>query len=273
MVYTEDPNFFGDITMADIERAAELIREYWRSGDVIEYVKSDLWPDTPEEGYAIQATLAKLRNEAVVGWKIAATAEAGRYHINVDRPLAGRMYESIVRTDGAKFSFARNRMAVAEAEFAFTLGADLAPRDTPYTEDEVAAAIKSLHPGLELPDSRFEDFTIPGTAGLIADNACARHFVLGAATTESFDPRALADHESSLIINDEVVTTGKGADALGGPLQALTWLANTLSDLGTGLQAGQFVTTGVTGQPMPVRVGDRITCDLGIYGTASTELF
>jgi len=259
--------------MADIERAAELIREYWSSGDAIDYIKSDLWPDTPEEGYAIQAKLAELRKETIVGWKIAATAEAGRKHINVDRPLAGRMYESIVREDGAKCSFAKNRMAVAEAEFAFTMGQDLSPRDEAYTEDEVAQAIGSLHPGLELPDSRFEDFTIPGTAGLIADNACARHFVLGPATAESFNAADLKDHASQLIINDEVVTEGTGADALGGPLTALTWLVNTLSEQGITLAAGEFVTTGVTGQPSPIKVNDRVVCDLGIFGSVSTELF
>lgn len=259
--------------MADIERAAELIREYWRTGDVMDYVKADLWPDTPEEGYAIQAKLAELRKEPVVGWKIAATAEAGRSHINVDRPLAGRLYESLVRNDGGKCSFAKNRMAVAEAEFAFTMGQDLEPRDSAFSETEVAQAIATLHPGLELPDSRFEDFTMPGTAGLIADNACARHFVLGPATTEAFDASALKDHASKLIINDEVVTEGIGADALGGPLTALTWLVNTLSDQGITLKAGEFVTTGVTGQPSPIKVGDRITCDLGVFGTVSTELF
>lgn len=259
--------------MADIERAAELIREYWRHGDVIEYVKADLWPDTPEEGYAIAARLAELFKEPVVGWKIAATAEAGRSHINVDRPLAGRLYESIVRADGGKCSFAKNRMAVAEAEFAFTMGQDMAPRDRAYTEDEVAEAIASLHPGLELPDSRFEDFTIPGTAGLIADNACARHFVLGPATAESFNAADLKDHGSQLIVNDEVVTEGSGADALGGPLTALTWLVNTLSEQGITLAAGEFVTTGVTGQPSPIKVGDRVTCDLGVFGSVSTELF
>jgi len=231
--------------MADIERAAELIREYWRHGDVIEYVKADLWPDTPEEGYAIAARLAELFKEPVVGWKIAATAEAGRSHINVDRPLAGRLYESIVRADGGKCSFAKNRMAVAEAEFAFTMGQDMAPRDRAYTEDEVAEAIASLHPGLELPDSR----------------------------AESFNAADLKDHGSQLIVNDEVVTEGSGADALGGPLTALTWLVNTLSEQGITLAAGEFVTTGVTGQPSPIKVGDRVTCDLGVFGSVSTELF
>ncbi|MEM7259766.1 MAG: hydratase, partial [Pseudomonadota bacterium] len=74
--------------MPDIARAAEVIRSCWKEGSVVDYVKGDLWPDTPEQGYAIQKELAWLRNEPVVGWKIAATAIAGRQHINVDRPMA-----------------------------------------------------------------------------------------------------------------------------------------------------------------------------------------
>jgi 2-keto-4-pentenoate hydratase len=258
--------------MPDLDRAAELIRSCWNSGDVIDYIKGDLWPDTAEEGYAIQSRIARLRGEPVVGWKIAATAVAGRDHINVDRPLAGRLFPSICHQDGAVLPFGRNRMAVAEAEFAFTMGSDLPARDAPYTEGEVADSIASLHAGLELPDSRFKDFTLPGTAGLIADNACASHFVIGAAATQEFDPRALAQHPTTLYINEEPVTTGHGSDALDGPLNAMVWIANTLSDLGIGLQAGQFVTTGVTGMPSPVKKGDTIRADLGMYGSASVTL-
>ncbi len=258
--------------MPDIDRAAELIRSYWSSGDAIDYIKGDLWPDTVEEGYAIQSLIAKLRGEPVVGWKIAATAIAGRDHINVDRPLAGRLFPSICHEDGAVLPFGRNRMAVAEVEFVFKLGADLPPKKLPYSEDEVAASIQSLHPGLELPDSRFRDFTLPGTAGLIADNACACNFVLGAATTREFDLRSLAEHPTTLTINDEQVTSGQGSDALDGPLNAMVWIANTLSDLGIGLTAGQFVTTGVTGMPSPIKVGDTIKADLGIYGCVSATL-
>ncbi len=258
--------------MPDLDRAAELIRSYWSSGDAIDYIKGDLWPDTAEEGYAIQALLAELRGEPVAGWKIAATAIAGRDHINVDRPLAGRLFSSICHADGAVLPFGRNRMAVAEAEFVFTLGNDLPPKNSPYTEDEVAASIQSLHPGLELPDSRFRDFTLPGTAGLIADNACACNFVLGDATTVEFDAASLASHTTSLYINEEQVTSGQGSDALGGPLNAMVWIANTLSDLGIGLTAGQFVTTGVTGMPSPIKVGDTIRADLGDYGSVSATL-
>ncbi|OED38981.1 hypothetical protein AB833_17570 [Chromatiales bacterium (ex Bugula neritina AB1)] len=249
-----------------------VLHQCWNEGSVVDYQHSDLWPDTPEQGYAIQSLVAALRKESVKGWKIAATAVAGRHHINVDRPLAGRLYESICHPDGAQLPFGRNRMAVAEAEFVFTLGKDLPSREAPYTDDEVADSISSLHAGLEFPDSRFSDFRRPGTAGLIADNACAANFVLGESTEQPFDPQQLAEHETALYINGEPVTTGRGGDALDGPLNALVWIANTLSGLGTGLVKGQFVTTGVTGLPSPVKAGDTIRADLGKYGSASAML-
>lgn len=258
--------------MPDIHRAAEVIRHSWRHNDAIDYVKGDLWPDTPEQGYQIQSLLATLRKEPVVGWKIAATAAAGRQYINVDRPMAGRLFASICHQPDATLPMGRNRMAVAEAEFAFTLGVDLPPRQTPYSETDLIAAIKHVHPGLEFPDSRFRDFTLPGTAGLIADNACAANFVLGAAASIDFDPHTLAQHATTLYINDEPVTHGLGADALDGPLSAMVWIANTLSDLGIGLCADQFVTTGVIGQPSPVKAGDIVRADLGSLGSVTATL-
>ncbi|MGB0847108.1 MAG: 2-keto-4-pentenoate hydratase [Thiolinea sp.] len=258
--------------ISDIEHAAGLLKACWQEGSVIDYVKGSPWPETVAAGYNTQAELARLRSEPVIGWKIAATALVGRQHINVDRPLAGRLYPSICHADGDTVPFRDNRMAVAEAEFVFKLGADLPPRETKYTADEVAACITALHPGLELPDSRFRDFTQPGTATLIADNACARNFVLGAATTVDFDPQALTDHKTALYINDELATEGQGSDVLEGPLDAMVWITNTLSELRIGLKAGQFVTTGVTGKPMPVKVGDHVRADLGIYGSVSAVL-
>jgi len=258
--------------MPDVNRAAEIIYQYLRNGDVVDYVKSDLWPDTVDEGYEIQAALAPRIAQPVPGWKIAATAEAGRSHINVDRPLAGRLFASMCHTDGAVVSIKRNRMLVAEVEFAFTLGCDIPPREADYTEQEIADCIKSLHAGLEFPDSRFKDFTQPGTAALIADIACARDFVLGEASTETFNAKELSSQATSLMINDEIVTTGLGSDALGGPLEALVWLANTLSKLGITLEKDQFVTTGVTGKPSAIKPGDVVQASLGKFGSVSATV-
>jgi len=258
--------------MPDIDRAAEIIFNCFQHGDAIDFVRSELWPGTPEEGYAVQAALHQRIGGEIKGWKIAATAIAGRTHINVDRPLAGRLTSSMCHQDGAIIPFGKNRMAVAEAEFVFTLGRDLPPKKSEYSADEVAQSIQSLHAGLELPDSRFLDFTLPGTAGLIADNACAWNFIIGEPTDVIFDAAALANHPTSLIINGETVTTGTGSDALGGPLNALVWISNTLSQLGIGMKAGQFVTTGVTGLPSPIAQGDTVCADLGKFGTVSAKL-
>jgi len=43
--------------MPDIERAAQIIYDCWKSGGTIDYSISDLWPDTVEQGYAVQAAL------------------------------------------------------------------------------------------------------------------------------------------------------------------------------------------------------------------------
>jgi 2-keto-4-pentenoate hydratase len=242
--------------------AQELLR-CWQAGEALPTPAAKDKPATPEDGYAIQAELARLRDETVVGWKIAATAEAGRRHIQVDRPLAGRLYDSIVFGDGATLSLAGNRMRVAEAEIVLSLHCDLVPLERPRSEDEVAAAVGAIHAGLELPDSRFEDFTAVGTACLIADNACARHFVLGQRVKPPSEPASIASLQTELRINDQLVTTGFGRDALGGPLTALTWLVNTINALGITLNAGEFVTTGVTGVPSPVKPGDRLEVVVG----------
>ena len=134
------------------------------------------------------------------GWKIAATSKAGQAHIAVDGPMAGRLLRERVRDNGGRVPFAGNHMRVAEAEFAFRMGADLPPRGRPYRADEVLAAVAALHPAIEVPDSRFEDFTVVGAAQLIADNACADYFVLGPpapAGWQSIDSRPTASPGAS----------------------------------------------------------------------------
>jgi hypothetical protein len=43
------------------------------------------------------------------------------------------------------------------------------------------------------------------------------------------------------------------AAALGDPVAVVAWLANTLGDMGTGLEAGQLIMTGALTRPCPRR--------------------
>jgi 2-keto-4-pentenoate hydratase len=155
---------------------------------------------------------------------------------------------------------------VAEPEFAFRMGRTLPSRATPYELDEVMAAVDTLHPAIELPDSRYDDFAQAGAAQLIADNACAHYFVLGPAAPDHWRSEDLAQHAVTGTVTGKLSRVGKGANVLGDPRVALTWLANELSRLGIALATAQVVTTGTCVVPLPVEPEDHVSADFGALG-------
>ena len=117
-------------------------------------------------------------------------------------------------------------------------------------------AVATLHPAIEVPDSRYDDFASVGAPQLIADNACAHLFVLGPATRADWRAMDLARHRVVGSVAGKTEREGRGANVLGDPGLALTWLVNELSRLGIPLRAGQVVTTGTCVTPLPVSEGD-----------------
>ena len=250
--------------------AARTLWSHRQSGTVIDHLPVGCRPTSRAEGYAVQALWPVVSGRAVRGWKIAATSDAGQRHINVSGPLAGRLLEGYVFEDGATIPSAGNRMRVAEPEMAFRFARDLPPRDAPRSTEEVMAAVASLHPSIEIPDSRYEVFTAVGEAQLIADNACASYFVLGSAAPEGWRALDLATHPAQGHVRRADGRTwsrdGSGAAVLGDPRVALTWLVNELSSLGLGLHAGEFVTTGTCMPPLEIEPGDAVGADFGPLG-------
>jgi 2-keto-4-pentenoate hydratase len=72
--------------------------------------------------------------------------------------------------------------------------------------------------------------------------------------------------------NGEKVASGSGANVLGDPRIALTWLVNELRTYANGIAAGQFVTTGTCVVPVPINRGDRFHADFGDLGTVHVAL-
>jgi 2-keto-4-pentenoate hydratase len=205
------------------------------------------------------------------GWKIAATSEAGQKHINVAGPQAGRIFAERVIPDGGTAPMGGNEMRVGEPEFAFRMGRDLPPRASPYTVQEVLDAVDTLHPAIEIPDSRFVDFVSAGTAQIIADNACAHLFVLGAPTAADWRAVDLIEQRPVVTLRGQRFV-GHGKNVLGDPRVALTWLANELRQLGVTLKAGEVVTTGTCHPPLPIQSGDIFEADFGAFGKVSVAL-
>ena len=252
--------------------AAAILLDHWRAGTRIAAIPEALRPATRAEGYAVAAELAVLTGDRVAGWKLAATSVAGQRHINVDGPLAGRIFASKLLPPGAAVSLDGNAMRVAEAEFAFRFGQDLPPRAAPYTEDECAAAVSALHLSIEIPDSRFVDFTKVGAAQLIADTACASWLVLGPEVRAEWRGLDLAAHKAAGFRNGQQVVEGTGKAVLGGPLIALHWFVNEAAHFCGGVTAGQFVTTGTCIVPIAISPGDTVMADYGALGTISARM-
>lgn len=255
----------------DASAAADFLYDLWSRQARADAIPEPLRPADRAEGYAIQARLEGRSAGPRIGWKIAATSLAGQRHIAVDGPLAGRLFAGRAFPSGAELTFGDNLMAVAEPEFCFRVGRTLEPRPEPYTVEEAMAAVAALHLAIEVPDSRYRDFTKVGAAQLIADDACAHEFVLGPEAPALWRDTDLSAHRVLGTVSGRPPREGVGANVLGDPRIALTWLANELSGLGIPLAAGEVVTTGTCMVPLEIGPGDAVTADFGAFGTVSAS--
>ncbi|WP_326538302.1 2-keto-4-pentenoate hydratase [Pseudorhodoferax sp.] len=258
-----------------LQRAGELLWAAWQRGNALDDLPADCRPADADEGFQIQARLAAHSSHPLFGWKIAATSEAGQRHIGVGGPLAGRLLRERVVASGSTLSLAGNRMAVAEPEFAFLMARDLPPRSRPYEVREVTEAVATLHPALEVPNSRFIDFARAGEARLLADNACAHELVLAGAAPDAWRGQDLAAHGVLLERQRHaarLACSGSGRAVLGDPRHALAWLANHLQQHGLHLRAGEVVSTGACVAPISLEPGDTVRADFGALGSVVVRL-
>jgi 2-keto-4-pentenoate hydratase len=253
---------------AAIDKAVDILWQARLNCRRLDALPDDCRPQTLDEGYAVQDAMAMACGQPVVGWKIAATSAAGQKHIGVSEPLGGRLFADFVLKDGALLPTAPLHMRVAEAEFAFKMGRDLPPRKTPYTLAEVVDAASDLHLAIEVPDARIERFDEAGPAQIAADDAYAAWFILGPKVRD-WRQVDLVNHAVRALKNGALAREGSGANALGDPRLALTWLANDRSKRGIGLRTADVITTGTCVKPLEVGPGDRVVADFGDLGRVS----
>jgi 2-keto-4-pentenoate hydratase len=143
--------------------------------------------------------------------------------------------------------------------------AALAPRRTPYERAEVARAVASVSPVIELCDTRLENWKAARIEEIIADNGFHGGLVVGTAVNgwESLD---LAAHEVALSIGGAVRARGASAGSLGHPLDGLVWIANELSRRGYGLGGGDIIATGTWTGLHFVRGEVAVVADFGSLG-------
>lgn len=260
------------MTEDDIERAAASIAAAWLNDAHFDTLDDARTPGTLDDAYAIQARFAADVATPLAGWKIAATNIAGQRHIGVTHPLVGRLFADRVYPGPATLLMRDNRMRVAEAEFCFRFGRDLPAGTDRFDRESIMEYVDALFPAIEVPDSRFIDYAAAGAPALVADNACAREFVLGDEVAGEWRDIALDRFEVAVFVNGERAVEGTGADVLGDPREALAWMARECAQRGMPLKSGHLVTTGVIGRPLPIAPGDTVRADFGVLGSVELHL-
>ena len=260
--------FSGEVCLSDkLEKAARLLRGAY-SGGAIAPMRQWLDPADADSAYAVQEINTRFwqaQGRRIVGRKAGLTAKAVQTQLGVDQPDFGVLFEDMQVLDRGSLDPARCLQPKAEAEIAFVVARDLPSTQT--TPEDVAAAVASVHAAIEIVDSRIADWKIT-FADTVADNGSSAFFVLAEAGLEL----AGLDLEGAAMqmeINGAVVSTGVGAAALGNPLNAAAWLAQTLAKRGEPLKAGDVLLAGALGPMVALIPGDRVDVRIDGIGEAS----
>lgn len=223
--------------------------------------------------YAISRHILARREqdgETIVGMKIGLTSRVVQKQLGVDQPDFGFLTDAMSFGSGSEVPISSHLIQPkAEGEIAFVLAKDLYGPN--LTADDVMSATEGVTACFEIADSRIVDWR-NAYEDTVADNASCGFYVLSdkLIPIEGVD---LVNCSMELRRNDAVasVAAGPGNTALGSPVNVVAWLANTLSNFGLGLNAGDVILSGALGPTVPAVVGDALSLTIGGIGEASLK--
>lgn len=253
--------------MVSHEELASRLRDAYSQG-AVPPLRDGLDPVDIDGAYAVQEINTRYwqdQGRRIVGRKAGLTAKAVQTQLGVDQPDFGVLFDDMTIADGGLLDPVRALQPKAEAEIAFVLGKDLP--DTQTTPEMVADAVATVHAAIEIVDSRIADWKIT-FADTVADNGSSAFFVLGG---EGHRLAGLDLFTCGMVmeINGAIVSLGAGAAALGHPLNAAAWLAQTLACRGEPLKAGDILLAGALGPMVALNPGDHVRAIVGGLGEAS----
>lgn len=219
-----------------------------------------------EQAYDVQAMLLehKIRSgEHIIGWKVGCTSQATMDQLKIDEPILGCM------TSGSHYSSLREVKAsdfcklAVEGEIAFVMDKPL--KGPGVTNSDVIMATSGIMGAVELVDSRIKDWKM-NISEAIADNSLHGGVILGPLMKHisGFDLR----HEGVVMCkNGHLLASACGVEALGNPVNVVTWLANKLSAFNREIQTGEIILTGSLTKFFFVEPGDVVDVSFSSLGS------
>jgi 2-keto-4-pentenoate hydratase len=251
----------------DPRLTAERIAAIFRARRPIDALPEELVPADLEQAYQVREAYEALEvplRGAVVGYKIGLTTPVMQKLCGVDEPCYGAMFASEIRHSPAEIKIGDYCRVGLETEIAMRLGADLPDGGGRV---RVEAAVESCMAAIEVLEDLRHDYKRLSARSMVAGNVWNAGCVLGAPVAD-WRKLDLATVTSRLTISGTEIGGGKGADVMGNPLNALSWLADKLAADGRPLKRGMVV---MTGSMVPIQFpkpGDRAVVEVAALGRA-----
>ena len=227
----------------DPRQKAERIAALFRTRQPIDILPDELMPGDLDEAYRIREAFEAVeapQRGAVAGYKIGLTTPVMQQLCGVDEPCYGAMFANEIRHSPAKVRVGEYCRVGIETEIAVRLGADLPDGGG---RARVDAAVESCMAAIEVLEDLRHDYKRLSARAMVAGNVWNAGCVLGPPVT-AWRQLDLATATSRLTIDGNEIGSGKGADVMGNPLNALSWLADRLAAHGRPLRRGMVVMTG-----------------------------
>lgn len=259
---------------------ADLVRAFMRvrNASAEPLSASDVTVASLGDAYDLQyAHLAALAADnpaaRIIGYKVGATNPASQNHLGLTGPFFAPILSTQASASPARLAASGFFHRIAEVELAFRLGEDLRPKpgSMHIPRPQLARAIASVMPAVEIADSRFGDWRAASGIAAIADLGYSGHWVHAAELTDwqGFDLPTLG---ARLWVDGERVRQGRGSDVLGDPLRAIELLALHLRARGQALRAGDVVTTGAMTTPFVVPGAVTLRAEIDAVGEVALQL-
>lgn len=256
-----------DISNEVIRQAADRLWAAEQSREPCNPVRDLIPAHDITSAYAIQQLNVDRHVAAgrrISGRKIGLTSKAVQAQLGVLEPDFGALFADMEYGHGSTIPFNRLIGPRVEAEVMLVLERDLEHEMVTFTD--VVRATAFVVASMEVVDCRLRNWDIR-IADTVADNAAAGLYVVGSM------PRSLSNIDLSscamtLRRNGELVSSGRGGDTLGHPINSTVWLARTLATMGTPLRAGDAILTGALGPMIEARPGDVFEASIGGLGNA-----
>ncbi|MFD1864519.1 2-keto-4-pentenoate hydratase [Planococcus chinensis] len=240
-----------ELTKEDSRLAEKLFNAYLQNEPIgKDAIPADLEKST---AYRIQHEVTSKKTsgsaEEVKGYKISLTSPETRDLFQSETPLYGALTSSSLSEGVIELESLISPLL--EIELIFILKEDLS------VEDDVHAILqKSLvAPGIEVPDSRFEDWFPKITLGqVIADSAVAGKIIAGT-PKDGLTFGDLQEIQGTLALNGKELATGSSSTVLDHPANAVKWLAEELAGHGGSLKKGMYISSGTFTLPQRLEKG------------------